>query len=99
MTPHLALIGLLSEDNASLVLREKIQKMLMEYEWEFNSSETRKMISRDLSSILGVTSIVDKTSPEDVDSSIMKLFVLEDDGNEVSINEYVKKIAKRWKKE
>lgn len=99
MTPHLALIGLLSEDNASLVLREKIQKMLMEYEWEFNSPETRKMISRDLSSILGVTSIVDKTSPEDVDSSIMKLFVLEDDGNEVSINEYVKKIAKRWKKE
>jgi hypothetical protein len=93
------LIGLLSEDNASLVLREKIQKMLMEYEWEFNSPETRKMISRDLSSILGVTSIVDKTSPEDVDSSIMKLFVLEDDGNEVSINEYVKKIAKRWKKE
>ena len=71
----------------------------MEYEWEFNSPETRKMISRDLSSILGVTSIVDKTSPEEVDSSIMKLFVLEDGGNEVSINEYVKKIAKKWKKE
>lgn len=98
MTPHLALLGILPVNDAILVLREKIQKMLMDYEWEFNRPETRKSIIQDLQSILGVGVIIDKTTPENVDNSILNLFIKDDD-EEISINDYIKKIARKWKKE
>jgi hypothetical protein len=86
--PKNLLFDLLNPNQKSMVLRERIQNIMLLYEWEFNTEETRKEICERLSTVLSGILIIDKTTPEIVDSQKMDFYV-EYKGNELTLMEYI----------
>lgn len=86
--------SLLPPETEARILREKVQNILLKYNWEFNDEETRKSMISDLCFALSIDKIVDRTTLENIDNGIINFFV-EEAGEELTISQYLDIVGKK----
>ena len=87
----------ISSRNAILdSMRENIQNVLSSHEWNFEESENREIIRKSLIKCLGVN-IEDHTKKETKSPGIIYFKVIEENGEEHSLQSYIEKISKNGK--
>jgi hypothetical protein len=74
------------------ILREEISGIFHQHSFEFNNEETRKSIISRIKFKLPLIEIEDRTSEDDIDNQRFN-FVIQKDGKEISLNDYIESIA------
>jgi len=86
------LYSLLPSSTEAELLREDVQNILAKYEWKFNEDTIRKSILQEIGFSISVSDIIDKTTNENVDSGVVN-FVIQEEGKEITISEYLENVA------
>jgi hypothetical protein len=74
------------------ILREEISEIFHQHSFEFNNEETRKSIISRIKFKLPLIEIEDRTSEDDINNQRFN-FVIQKDGKEISLNDYIESIA------
>lgn len=92
MKPSNVLNSLLPSSVESQILRERIQEIFLNYNWDFNTEENRKKMILELEMVLGIQGIQDRTTPQNIDLGVLN-FIFNHEGQDLTLSGYLDAVA------
>lgn len=94
INPSNILNSLLPSSIEARILRERIQNVFLNHNWEFNNEENRKKMASELEMIIGIQGIQDKTTPVNMDLGVLN-FTISHEGNDLTLSRYLDVVASK----